>query len=154
MMTVHFTCPECGSGVHVYPNTQNDAAQCDICQHEFAVKFSPEQEKGIVKDCPLCARQDFYSQPDFNRKLGVILYLIPTAICLFLGLIYGILAFFCLWMLDFFLFRRLKKVAICYNCQTIFRGAANIDEIAPFNHEMNDRIIYSGHDFKGETLNH
>ena len=59
-----------------------------------------------------------------------------------------------LYLLDVFLFRKLSMVAICYKCQTNFRHLTNMNEIRDFDHEMNDRIVYSDHDFKGKPLSH
>lgn len=50
----------------------------------------------------------------------------------------------------FFLFKKIGNIASCYKCNTIFRDVKNLSEISPFDHEMNDRIVYSDHDFKGE----
>ena len=32
LMTVHIACPECGSGIHVYPSKSSKKATCDICK--------------------------------------------------------------------------------------------------------------------------
>jgi hypothetical protein len=150
MMTVQITCPECGSGIHVYPDQKAKKADCDVCHHEAPVTFNSEHEHGILKDCPCCQRKDFYSQKDFNRKLGVILFVIAAILSIWT---YG-MSLVALWLVDLFLFRRLKPIAICYKCQTIFRNVTNIDEIPGFDHEMNDRIVYADHDFQGKPLSH
>jgi hypothetical protein len=58
-----------------------------------------------------------------------------------------------LYLVDLFLFSRLGEIVICYHCQTIFRGLGNTKSFDLFNHEMNDRIVYSGHNFQGKGLN-
>lgn len=159
MMTVLFTCKNCGSAIHVYPEASAHKIQCDICQVEQEVKFNHEHEQSILKDCPCCERKDFYSQKDFNRKLGVVLFVlaaIVSTILLYYGInpLWYLSTFVVLYALDFVLFRRLKAIAICYKCQTIFKEVANIDEIPGFDHEMNDRIVYSDHNFHGKPLDH
>lgn len=159
MMTVQFTCKNCGSGVHVYPETTAHKIQCDICQTEQVVKFDHNHEASILKDCPGCERKDFYSQKDFNRKLGVMLFVLAaviSTIMLYFGInpIWYLSTFIVLYALDFVLFRRLKQIAICYKCHTVFRDVANVEEIPGFNHEMNDRIVYSDHNFHGKPLDH
>lgn len=42
------------------------------------VNFTNDHEAGILKDCPICARQDFYKQKDFNRKIGVALFVVAA----------------------------------------------------------------------------
>lgn len=59
-----------------------------------------------------------------------------------------------LYLVDLFLFKKLALVAICYKCQTNFRNLTNMAEIRDYDHEMNDRIVYSDHDFKGKPLSH
>ena len=158
-MTVLFTCKNCGSAIHVYPEASAHKIQCDVCQSEEVVKFNKEHEQGILKDCPCCERKDFYSQKDFNRKLGVILFVlaaIVSTVMLYFGInpVWYLSTFIVLYALDFVLFRRLKLIAICYKCQTIFKEVANINEIPGFDHEMNDRIVYSDHNFHGKPLDH
>ncbi len=150
MMTVHFTCPECKSGVHVYPDKKVQQAQCDVCQHTFRVRFTEEHEQSLVKECPFCERKDFYSQKDFNRKLGVLFFVIAAILSIWT---YG-LSLVALYLIDVFLFRQIATIVICYKCHTIFRKAANRLSIPGFNHEMNDRIEYADHDFQGQQIEH
>lgn len=159
MMTVQFTCKSCGSSIHVYPAVESHRIQCEVCKSEQEVKFDQNHEHGILKDCPCCERKDFYSQKDFNRKLGVILFVLAaiiSTVMLWYGLnpLWYLSTFIFLYAMDFILFRRLNVIAICYKCNTIFRDVANIDEIPGFNHEMNDRIVYSDHNFHGKPLDH
>ncbi len=149
-MTVTMTCPECESAIAVYPNKEAITATCDICSHVASVKFNEEHEHNILKECPCCERKDFYQQKDFNRKLGVILFVIAAILSIWT---YG-LSLIALWLLDFFLFSKLPNIVICYKCATIFRNVENISEINDFDHEMNDRIIYSDHNFEGKALDH
>lgn len=159
MMTVQFTCKQCGSGIHVYPDKDAVRIQCDVCQHEEPVHFDQNHLDGILKDCPQCARKDFYSQKDFNRKIGVLLFILAaviSTIMLYVGLgpEWYLSTFIVLYGLDFLLFRRLNLIAICYKCDTIFRNVKNIKEIPGFDHEMHDRIVYSDHNFEGKPLDH
>lgn len=159
MMTVQFTCKNCGSGIHVYPALDAKKIQCDICKHEQDVNFNQSEVDGVLKHCPLCNRQDFYSQKDFSRKVGVALFVLAALISTWmlwvgLGPQWYLSTFIVLYLMDFILFRRLNLVAICYKCETIFRGVKNIDQIPGFNHEMHDRIVYSDHNFEGKPLDH
>ncbi len=149
-MQIHITCSHCGSGIQVLPRETASAAQCDICQHVTSVKFTAAHQQGVLEDCPVCERKDFYQQKDFNRKIGVALFVM--AACL-VPWTYG-LSLLVLYLLDVFLFRRLSMIAICYKCKTIFRQVENIQAIPAYDHEMNDRIVYADHDFKGMPLSH
>jgi hypothetical protein len=159
MMTAHFTCKNCGSGIHVYPSIDSGFIKCDVCQHEEAVHFDQNHTEGLLKDCPGCGRKDFYSQKDFNRKLGVIFFIIAALISTVMlwqgmGPEWYLSTFIVLYALDFFLFRKLNQIAVCYKCDAIFRNVKNIAEIPGFNHEMHDRIIYTDHNFEGKSLDH
>ncbi len=149
-MTVTLTCPSCESAIDVLPTLDAHHAECDICQEQVPVTFNENHMQGVLKECPCCQRRDFYKQRDFNRKIGVILFVIAAIASIWT---YGI-SLIALWLVDFFLFQKLPSIAICYKCQSIFRNVANIEEIYDFNHEMNDRIVYSDHDFHGEQLEH
>lgn len=149
-MTVHFTCSHCGSGINVYPDLNSNKIECDICKNVQEVKFDQNHIEGILEDCPGCGRKDFYSQKDFNRKLGALLFVIAAILSIWT---YGI-SLIVLYLIDLFLFRKLKPIAVCYKCNAIFRGIKNIEQIRPFDHEMHDRIVYSDHDFQGKDISH
>ncbi len=150
MMSVQITCSHCGSSIEVHPDVNAHKVQCEICQQTMDVNFNHEHEKGLLKECPVCSRQDFYKQKDFNRKIGVALFIMAAILSIWT---YG-LSLVALYLVDLFLFRRLALVAICYKCRTNFRGLANMSEIRDYDHEMNDRIVYADHDFKGKPLSH
>lgn len=147
-LTVLFTCPTCKSAVHVYPKHDATQCKCDICSHEFPVNFSKEMEEGNVDQCPMCQQYDFYIQKDFNRIIGVGLFIVASILSIWT---YG-LSFVVLYGLDFFLFQKLHYVVVCYKCSTIFRHAKNWKLIPAFDHEINDRVIYSGHSFQKEPI--
>jgi hypothetical protein len=98
--------------------------------------------------CPCCQRKDFYRQKDFNRTLGVILFIIAAILSIWT---YG-MSLVALYLVDLFLFSKLGEIVICYHCETIFRGLSNTRSFELFNHEMHDRIVYSGHNFHGKSL--
>ncbi len=150
MMEIQITCPACQSSVEVIPSHVAKKVECDICKHVIDVNFSQVHEVGVLTECPVCTRMDFYKQKDFNRKIGVLLFVIAAILSIWT---YG-LSLVVLYLLDLFLFRKLPMVAICYKCQTNFRKVMNIADIRDYDHEMNDRIVYSDHDFKGKPLSH
>jgi hypothetical protein len=150
MMEVQITCKKCGSGIEVHPDQHAHKVECGVCKSVENIVFTQDHSDGILNQCPVCSRQDFYKQVDFNRKIGVLLFIIAAILSIWT---YG-LSLVALWLLDTFLFKKLNLVAICYKCQTNFRKINNFEEIRDFDHEMNDRIVYSDHDFKGKPLSH
>ncbi len=150
MMEVQITCKGCGSSIEVLPDHLAHKVECDVCKHVQDVKFTAEHEEGTLKECPVCARMDFYKQVDFNRKVGVALFVIAAILSIWT---YG-MSLVVLWLVDIFLLKKLNLVAICYKCQTNFRRLKCFHDIRDFDHEMNDRIVYADHDFKGKPLSH
>lgn len=150
MMEIQITCPNCGSSIDILPDHSASKVDCSVCNHVMDVKFTQEHEAGILKECPVCSRQDFYKQKDFNRVIGVALFVIAAILSIWT---YGI-SLVVLYLFDLLLFRKLALVAICYKCKTNFRQLKNMADIRDFDHEMNDRIVYSDHDFKGKPLSH
>ena len=137
-MEVALTCRACGSGISIYPSLTAEKALCRICRHPHPVCFEKAHLEGRLTICPSCGTDRFYSQRDFNRKLGVLLFLLSAVLSIWT---YGI-SLVLLWILDLILYKRLPSVAVCYKCQAVFRKTANIDEIPPYDHEANDRITY------------
>ena len=150
MMDVQITCRNCGSSVEVKPSVSATKVDCDVCKHVQEVHFNHDHEAGVLKECPVCSREDFYKQKDFNRKVGVFLFVVAAILSIWT---YGV-SLVALYLVDLLLFKKLGLVAICYKCQTNFRKVANIQDIRDYDHEMNDRIVYSDHDFKGKPLSH
>jgi hypothetical protein len=150
MMTVQITCPHCKSSIEIYPDTQASIALCEVCQHEVPVHFNSTHLNSELTDCAVCGRQDFFIQKDFNRALGVSLFVLAAILSIWT---YGV-SLIVLYLCDLFLFRKLRYVAVCYKCNTIYRGAQNTLQLPEFNHEMHDRIVYSDHNFHGKPLDH
>jgi hypothetical protein len=150
MMTLQITCPNCKSSVDVYADDHEVVTDCGVCGHHIPLKFTAAHAQAKLESCPVCERQDFYKQKDFNRIIGVSLFVIAAILSIWT---YG-LTLIALYLVDLFLFRKLNMVAVCYKCSTNFRGIANMGQIHDFNHEMHDRIVYSDHDFKGKPLSH
>ena len=149
-MIVQLTCTECGSGVEFTPEQSANKVECSVCGTVHDINVSRELEDEILKECPCCGRKDFYKQKDFNRKIGVLLFVVAAILSIWT---YGI-SLIVAWLIDLFLFKKVGWIGICYKCDTIFRTPKNIGDLTDFNHEMNDRIKYADHDFHGEPLEH
>lgn len=155
LLKIHYTCKSCQSGNEVLsPSDVTEMTEsydkCHVCNAEQLLNFYPENDACKLHQCIVCSRKDFYQQKDFNRKMGVVLFVIAAILSIWT---YGI-SLIVLYLVDLVLFSRLGNIVICYKCQTIYRNVANLSEIRPFDHEMNDRIIYSDHDFEGKPLSH
>lgn len=150
MMEIQITCNQCGSSIDVHPSVSSVKVNCEVCHNVQDINCTDSHVEGVLNECPVCSRQDFYKQKDFNRKIGVALFIVAAILSIWT---YG-LSLVGLWLVDHYLFQKLGLVAICYKCRTNFRKVSNIEEIRDYDHEMNDRIVYSDHDFKGKPLSH
>lgn len=143
-MEVTLTCGQCGSAIAIYPSPKAKRALCPVCSSETTVSFDIDHEASVLKICPGCGHRTFYRQKDFNRKIGVILFVLAAILTPWT---YG-LSLVVLWLGDVCLHRKLPSVAVCYKCQGVFRGVKNIDSIPPFDHETNDRTAYGSEEKK------
>lgn len=144
MITIQATCPSCKSSIEFYPSASVSEVSCSVCEHILPLYINDDHLKSLVKICPVCERKDFYQQKDFNRKIGVILFVIAAIIDIFWT--YG-LSLAVLYFIDLFLFKKLASIVVCYKCDTIFRNVENLSQISIFDHEMHDRIVYADHHF-------
>ncbi len=149
-MIVQLTCSECGSSIEIEPEKSATKAECSVCKNVQSINISKNLEQGELDICPSCGRKDFYKQKDFNRKVGVALFVVAAILSIWT---YGI-SLIVAWLIDLLLFKKVGWIGICYKCDAIFRTPKNIGNIPDFNHEMHDRIKYADHDFKGEPLEH
>ncbi len=79
-----------------------------------------------MERCFVCGNEEFYIQKDFNRELGLMIVL-GSAIFVFLLMlvihhILGIICLLAVALVDWFVYRLLANVTVCYLCQSIYRG--------------------------------
>ena len=75
-----------------------------------------------------------YRRKDFNQKLGILLVVVGVLLAYFT---YG-LSLLGVTLIDFFLFRKVREVGICYQCHAEFRKSLLIDQLVPFDLELFD----------------
>lgn len=149
-MIVQLTCKECQSSIEIIPEVNCKQVSCAVCNHVENLNFTHDHEQEVLKECPQCDRKDFYKQKDFNRKIGVFIFVVAAVLSIWT---YGI-SLIVAWLIDVLLFKKVGWIVICYKCDAIFRTPQNLGKYQDFNHEMHDRIKYSDHDFKGVPLEH
>lgn len=133
--SIHFPCPDCASGVTVLP-AEGEAA-CPACRKVTRIGADgPVREGGLVSRCVVCARDRFYIQKDFNRKLGLWLVLLSA------GVSFAVYAWWGFWAIvflggvaaaDALLYRALPMVSVCYGCGAIYRGFTLNPDHQPFD---------------------
>lgn len=144
LASIHVGCPFCGQSF-IVPVTRQDhdaggdatarrIVRCADCAIEIPVEL-PDPD-GPVSRCAVCSNEEFYSQKDFNRVLGLWVVVFSGLIALLAMLLFdhwvGIAILFSVTLLDWFVYRRLRDVSVCYLCHTIYRAFPRNPESKPF----------------------
>lgn len=126
--SVQFACPRCGE-VFLQPVEEapgDRRLSCPKCELGFRDGAPGPEPDDPVSRCWVCGNQEFYLQKDFNRQLGLSIAVVSFFVILlvmgFAGHREGILCLVALAVIDWFLYRMLATVTVCYLCQSIYRG--------------------------------
>jgi hypothetical protein len=92
----------------------------------------------IIAACAACGHDQLYFQKDFNRKTGIALVVLGS---IFVPWTYG-LSLLGVTILDYIVWRMVKDVIVCYQCQAVHRGYPSNPSIKPFDLVIHDRHVY------------
>ena len=102
---------------------------CPHCQKEWG---KVKRVETIFDHCPICACRQFYTDQDFNQIIGFIVMGIGIALVpRTYGLSLPVFAF-----IDWLLYRKVSKLAVCYRCGSELRGFAIGQRFKPFMHHI------------------
>lgn len=104
---------------------------CDFATHVVAPEASVER-------CAACGHDELYFQKDFNRTTGVALVAVGAV---FVPWTYG-LSLLAVTILDYIVWRVVKDVIVCYECQAVHRGYPPNPALKPFDLVIHDRHVY------------
>jgi len=104
--------------------------KCSGCSEPRVLLVQPP----ALQPCPVCETEHVYKQKDFNRKLGVLLLLVGIAGSYFT---YG-LSLLVVALFDWWLYRHVGEVGLCYRCHSQFRGSPEVDALPPFTLQLHD----------------
>jgi len=122
---ISFRCPHCKRALEFDDLTQHDSP-CPLCGEVVHLRISDRMRRDNVVDrCALCDCHKVYVQKDFNRTLGVLIFVAGATVSLVL---YG---FHLVWqafavllgcaLADALLYKLLTDVTICYKCYAQYR---------------------------------
>ena len=134
MASVHFLCTSCEQ--RVARDAGEAARVCEHCGAPTGVTAPPEG--AIVSRCTACEHDQLYFQKDFNRTTGVALVAVGAV---FVPWTYGI-SLLAVTILDYIVWRVVKDVIVCYQCQAVHRGYPPNPELKPFDLVIHDRHVY------------
>lgn len=135
-MEVSAQCPHCQSHQkQLLEFPLQELPYCVSCKKNlFPHPTHNFKKEAYLDQCPLCGSAHVFRRKDFNQKLGVALIVLGVALAYFT---YGV-SLLVVTLIDFFLFRRIKEVGICYQCQAEFRNHAPLVNLPAFDLELHD----------------
>lgn len=134
MSSVHFLCTQCEQRLARAAGELPRA--CEHCGAETSVVAPPEN--AIIDRCAACAHEQLYFQKDFNRRTGIALVVVGAV---FVPWTYGI-SLLAVTILDYIVWRVVKDVIVCYECQAVHRGYPANPALQPFDLVIHDRHVY------------
>ncbi|HXH38267.1 MAG TPA: hypothetical protein VNN08_06540 [Thermoanaerobaculia bacterium] len=134
MPSVHFLCLQCEQ--RLGRDAGEVSRPCDFCGAANGVA-APEAD-AIIDRCGSCGHEELYFQKDFNRKTGIALVVIGS---IFVPWTYG-LSLLGVTILDYIVWRIVKDVIVCYDCQAVHRGYPPNPALKPFDLVIHDRHVY------------
>ncbi len=134
MASVHYLCLQCER--RLARAAGEPAAACEQCGEPSAVVAPPEN--AIIDRCAACGHDQLYFQKDFNRRTGIALVVVGA---IFVPWTWG-LSLLAVTILDYIVWRIVKDVIVCYQCQAVHRGYAIPPSLKPFDLVIHDRHVY------------
>jgi hypothetical protein len=134
MSSVHFLCTTCDA--RLARETGESARACEHCGAANDVVAPPQG--ALIERCAACGHAELYFQKDFNRTTGIALVVLGS---IFVPWTYG-LSLLGVTILDYIVWRLVKNVIVCYQCQAVHRGYPQNPDIKPFDLVIHDRHVY------------
>ena len=132
---MHIGCPGCGR-TYLLPLQEPAPSgpraaklppsfECEACYLKVPMNASSVATDQPLDECVLCGTREFFVQKDFNRRLGLFLVIISALVALLamvtIGHRWGIPILLAVSLVDWFIYGRMRNVAVCYLCHTIYR---------------------------------
>jgi hypothetical protein len=120
-MRIRTQCRGCGLPFPAVLTSETAELACPNCGQVRPVSREgwTDGPDGRVETCPLCGCRHLYRQRDFSRALGCGLVVVGA---LLVPWTFGLSLAVC-GLIDLWLYRRLKDVVVCYQCDTVYRDA-------------------------------
>jgi hypothetical protein len=132
--SVHFLCLQCET--RLARDAGESARACEACGRATDVTAPPAD--AIIDRCAACGHEQLYFQKDFNRRTGIALVVV--------GAIFAPFTYFlslaAVTVLDYAIWRIVKDVIVCYECQAVHRGYPPNPALKPFDLVVHDRHVY------------
>ncbi|HEX9984984.1 MAG TPA: hypothetical protein VGF69_17110 [Thermoanaerobaculia bacterium] len=134
MVAVNFLCTQCET--RLARESGEPPRACEQCGTASSVAAPPPET--IITHCAACGHAELYFQKDFNRRTGMALVVIGSILAPFTYFI----SLVAVTILDYVMWRVVKNVIVCYECQAVHRGYPTNPELKPFDLVIHDRHVY------------
>ena len=134
MPSVNFLCLQCEK--RLMRDAGEASRPCDFCG--VANSVVAPAEDSVIDHCAACGHEQLYFQKDFNRRTGIALVVAGS---IFVPWTYG-LSLLGVTILDYIVWRIVKDVIVCYECQAVHRGYPPNPQLKPFDLVIHDRHVY------------
>ena len=127
-VTISFRCPHC-KGELAFDDLSQDESPCPLCGQPIRLRITERMRRDNAVDrCAVCDCNKVYVQKDFNRSLGVSIFLAGALLFLLCAwknrLVEGTLVWAAFVAADALLYKFLPDVTICYKCYAQYRQFA------------------------------
>ena len=127
-MKIRFLCPHCKRELE-FDDLSQAESPCPLCAQPIQLRITERMRtENIVEHCVVCDGGKVYVQKDFNRALGVSIFLAGAALFLLCAwknrLVEGTLVWAAFAVADALLYKFLPDVTICYKCYAQYREVA------------------------------
>jgi hypothetical protein len=148
-------CPRCHKVLQIGSAGENERA-CPSCGEVVHLRITERMRRdNIVDRCAICDCNKVYVQKDFNRALGVTIFLTGALLFLFCAwknrLVEGTLVWAVFVVADGLLYKFLPDVTICYKCYTQYRQCTPNPDNQPFELGLAEK--YDPLDKRQEAVN-
>ena len=119
-MQLELICPHCAGRV-VWEDLSSDRS-CSRCDVLIELPDAAGAQPSVpLSRCAVCGSAALFTQKDFNRKLGLAL-VAASAVVMFWSFFWGLATLVALALVDWWLYRVLPSVTVCYACKSVYRG--------------------------------
>jgi DNA-directed RNA polymerase subunit RPC12/RpoP len=132
--SVHYLCLKCDA--RLARDAGEPAHPCEACGQATEVVTPPAET--LIERCAACGHDQLYFQKDFNRRTGIALVVVGAVLAPFTYFI----SLAAVTVLDYVIWRIVKNVIVCYQCQAVHRGYQQSPAILPFDLVIHDRHVY------------
>jgi hypothetical protein len=134
---IAFVCEACDRAVYGYVETPAAGIECAGCRRRHVLQGAAGSvEAGRVTRCLRCGADRLYTQKDFNRNVGLGVFVVAAILSIPTWGVSLLVA----TLLDLGLYYALGSVTICYSCGAQHRGFELNPAHGPFDLHVAEAI--------------